>query len=36
MDEGGLHGKFEKEKNSKINKQVAVFLLSPGWGKASK
>ncbi len=28
--EGGLHGKFEKEKNSEINKAIAVFLQSLG------
>lgn len=27
---GGLHGKFEKEKNSEINKAIAEFLISLG------
>ena len=26
--EGGLHGKFEKEKNSEINKAIITFLKS--------
>ena len=30
---GGGHGKFEKEKNSEINKKIADFLLSLGLGK---
>ena len=30
---GGEHGKFEKEKNSEINKKIAEFLLSLGLGK---
>ena len=30
---GGGHGKFEKEKNSEINKKIASFLLSLGLGK---
>ncbi len=30
--EGGLHGKFEKEKNSEINKKIANFLLDLGLG----
>lgn len=30
---GGGHGKFEKEKNSEINKKIAEFLLSLGLGK---
>ena len=30
---GGEHGKFEKEKNSEINKKIADFLLSLGLGK---
>ncbi len=29
---GGLHGKFDKEKNSEINKQIADFLISLGLG----
>ena len=29
----GGHGKFEKEKNSEINKKIAEFLLSLGLGK---
>lgn len=28
--EGGLHGKFDKEKNSEINKEIIVFLKSVG------
>jgi acetyl esterase/lipase len=28
--EGGLHGKFEKEKNSEINKKIAAFLTELG------
>jgi acetyl esterase/lipase len=28
--EGGLHGKFDKDKNSEINKKVAAFLTSLG------
>jgi acetyl esterase/lipase len=28
--EGGLHGKFEKEKNSEINKEIIVFLKEVG------
>ena len=31
--QGGGHGKFEKEKNSEINKKIADFLLSLGLGK---
>ena len=30
---GGEHGKFEKEKNSEINKKIAEFLLSLGLGR---
>ena len=33
---GGGHGKFEKEKNSEINKKIADFLLSLGLGKNNK
>ena len=29
---GGGHGKFEKEKNSEINKKIADFVLSLGLG----
>lgn len=28
--EGGLHGKFDKDKNSEINKKIAAFLTSLG------
>lgn len=28
--EGGLHGKFDKDKNSEINKKIATFLTSLG------
>jgi acetyl esterase/lipase len=28
--EGGLHGKFEKEKNSEVNKKIAAFLTDLG------
>jgi hypothetical protein len=28
--EGGLHGKFSKEKNSEINKDIMEFLKSAG------
>jgi acetyl esterase/lipase len=31
--EGGLHGKFPKDKNSEVNKAIAEFLLSLGLGK---
>lgn len=31
--EGGLHGKFEKEKNSEINKKIAAFLEGLGLAK---
>ncbi len=27
---GGLHGKFDKEKNSEINKEIIVFLKTVG------
>jgi dipeptidyl aminopeptidase/acylaminoacyl peptidase len=27
---GGLHGKFDKDKNSEINKAIASFLISLG------
>ena len=27
---GGLHGKFDKDKNSEINKAIAAFLASLG------
>lgn len=30
---GGLHGKFDKEKNSEINKTIAAFLKELGLGK---
>ncbi len=30
---GGLHGKFDKDKNSEINKKIAEFLTSLGLGK---
>ena len=30
--EGGLHGKFDKEKNSELNKKIAAFLLDLGLG----
>jgi hypothetical protein len=30
--EGGLHGKFTKEKNSELNKTIADFLKSLGLG----
>lgn len=32
---GGGHGKFEKEKNSDVNKKIASFLLSLGLGKCN-
>lgn len=32
---GGGHGKFEKEKNSEVNKKIAAFLLSLGLGKSN-
>ena len=31
--DGGLHGKFEKEKNSEINKAIAVWLKELGLGE---
>lgn len=31
--EGGLHGKFDKDKNSEINKKIAAFLTELGLGK---
>ena len=31
--EGGLHGKFPKDKNSEVNKAIAEFLTSLGLGK---
>ena len=30
---GGLHGKFDKEKNSEVNKAIATFLKGLGLGK---